>query len=52
VTTIQRRFLGHVHGSAMFTALLPETCYYEFLAGAMHWAWSAPRSVSLGTRDF
>ena len=23
VTTVQRRFLGHVHGSAMFSALLP-----------------------------
>jgi acetyl esterase/lipase len=25
VTTVQRRFLGHVHGSAMFTALMPRT---------------------------
>ncbi len=35
VLTVQRRFLGHVHGSAMFTALLPETGYYELLAGVM-----------------
>jgi acetyl esterase len=43
VLTAQRRFLGHVHGSAMFTALMPDTGYYELLAGAMHSAYSARR---------
>ena len=43
VVTVQRRFLGHVHGSAMFTALMPETGYYELLAGVMHAAYAARR---------
>jgi acetyl esterase len=43
VVTVQRRFLGHVHGSAMFTALLPETGYYNFLAGVMRAAYAAHR---------
>jgi acetyl esterase len=43
VVTTQRRFMGHVHGSAMFTALMPETGYYEFLAGAMRSAYSTHR---------
>jgi acetyl esterase len=43
VVTTQRRFLGHVHGSAMFTALMPETGYYEFLADAMTSAYTAHR---------
>ncbi len=43
VVTAQRRFLGHVHGSAMFTALMPETGYYEFLADAMRSAFAAHR---------
>ena len=43
VLTAQRRFLGHVHGSAMFTALMPETGYYELLADAMRSAYSAHR---------
>jgi acetyl esterase len=47
VTTVQRRFLGYVHGSAMFTRLLPETGYYEFLAEVMHWAYTRHRSRSL-----
>jgi acetyl esterase len=44
VITVQRRFLGHVHGSAMFTALLPETRYYEFLASVMRPAYEARRA--------
>jgi acetyl esterase len=48
VTTVQRRFLGHVHGSAMFTALLPETGYYELLADVMRWAYAARRSRLVG----
>jgi len=43
ITTVQRRFLGHVHGSAMFTALMPETGYYQFLADAMMSAYSVRR---------
>jgi acetyl esterase/lipase len=43
VVTVQRRFLGHVHGSAMFTALMPETGYYEFLADAMRSAYAVQR---------
>jgi acetyl esterase len=43
VVTLQRRFLGHVHGSAMFTALIPETGYYQFLAEAMRSAYSSHR---------
>lgn len=47
VTTVQRRYLGHVHGSAMFTRLLPETGYYEFLADVMRWAYATHRSRAL-----
>ena len=43
VVTVQRRFLGHVHGSATFTALMPETGYYEFLADAMRSAYCSHR---------
>jgi acetyl esterase len=48
VVTVQRRFLGHVHGSAMFTALLPETGYYKFLAATMRAAYAAHRGLALG----
>jgi acetyl esterase/lipase len=48
VTTVQRRYLGHVHGSAMFTRLLPETGYYEFLADVMRWAYATHPSRALG----
>jgi hypothetical protein len=32
----------------MFTALLPETGYYELLADVMRWAYSARRSRLVG----
>ena len=43
VVTTERGFMGHVHGSAMFTALMPGTGYYEFLAGDMPSDYSAQR---------
>jgi hypothetical protein len=43
VVTTQRRFIGHVPGSAMFTVLMPDAGYYEFLAGAIPSAYSAQR---------
>jgi acetyl esterase len=45
VLTVQRRFLGHVHGSAMFTALLPDAGYYELVATVMRTAYAARRSL-------
>ncbi|MCU1492250.1 MAG: alpha/beta hydrolase [Acidimicrobiaceae bacterium] len=40
VPTLQRRFLGQIHGSAMFTAVTPAALsYYRFLAAALRAAW-------------
>jgi len=42
VPTLQRRYLGHVHGSAMLTALLPESRgYYVFLGDALRAAYAS-----------
>jgi len=44
VAVTQRRYLGLVHGSAMFTALLPQAQgYYDFLAKAMRAAHDVAR---------
>lgn len=44
VTTTLRRFLGHVHGSAMFTALMPDVEYYGLLARSLGAAYAARRA--------